>query len=260
MEQPSALRQARTAKALTQEEVCDQLNAITGGATTPTLLSAWESGRKRTGPRNRKALSKLYGIPAVVLFAHQDRDEATTTLEAAGTANVTRVLTRYDDLLRAMTQVVTGAQRHLVVTGSRSREPGYLRAIEDSLRCFPDLVHYRVLYGPPRHRALHDHLHRLMEIRNPGERRNGMKTLHIGLVDSPSVLERHFVASESAAVVPLPSFHGRDGFDCGVMLGAEASSGLVQHGREACAAARPLEALTDLHRLPVGAGHDLGEM
>ncbi|MFB6571284.1 hypothetical protein [Streptomyces noursei] len=45
----------------------------------------------------------------MVLFAHQDDDEATTALEAAGTDNITKVITRYDDLLRAMIQVVTGA-------------------------------------------------------------------------------------------------------------------------------------------------------
>ncbi|WP_344585065.1 helix-turn-helix transcriptional regulator [Streptomyces lunalinharesii] len=253
------LRRARVAQGLTQEQACDQLNRITGGGTSPTLLSAWETGRKRTGPRNRKALSKLYEIPIVVLFAHQDDDKATTPLEVAGTDNITKVITRYDDLLRAMIQVVTGARRQLVVTGSRSREPGYLRAVEDTLSCFPDLVHYRVLYGPPRHRALADHLHRLMEIRSPAERRNGVKTLQVGLVESRTVLERHFVASESAAVIPLPSFHGRDGFDCGVMLGPEAACGLVQHGREACAAARPLESISEVRRLPVGAGPDLGE-
>ncbi|MFD6153577.1 helix-turn-helix domain-containing protein [Streptomyces sp. NPDC060243] len=253
------LRRARTAKGWTQEQVCARLNAITGGGTSPTLLSAWESGRKRTGLRNRAALSKLFEIPVVQLFAHQDRHEATTALEVAGTGAVTRVLTRYEDLLRAMTEVVVGARRRLVVTGSRSREPSYLRAIEDTLEHFPDLVHYRELYGPPRHRALHEHLDRVFQLRDPSERRHGIRTLHVGVVDSPSVLERHFVASESAAVVPLPSFHGFDGFDCGVMLGAEAAAGLVQHGREACAAARALVSAAEVRRLPVGSGPDLGE-
>ncbi|WP_374757737.1 helix-turn-helix domain-containing protein [Streptomyces sp. NEAU-H3] len=130
---------ARTAKGWTQEQVCARLNAITGGGTSPTLLSAWESGRKRTGLRNRAALSKLFEIPVVQLFAHQDRHEATTALEVAGTGAVTRVLTRCEDLLRVMAEVVVGA--------------------------------------------------------------------------------RQFVASESAAVVPLRSFHGFDGFGCGSCWG-----------------------------------------
>ncbi|MFI7095484.1 XRE family transcriptional regulator [Streptomyces lydicus] len=247
----STLKRARLDLNLTQEEACDQLNAITGGATTPTLLSAWEHGRKRTGLKNRRGLCELYQRPSKELFAHQDRDEATTTLEATGTANVTRVLTRYTDLLEAMVEVVRGARHQLVVTGSRSREPRYLQTIEDTITRFPNLVHYRVLYGPPRHRELHEHLQHLLQLRDPSERRNGVKTLHVGLVQTPSALERHFLASENAAVIPLPSFHGADGFDCGVMLGAEAATGLVQHGREACASAHRLETLLDLRRLPV---------
>ncbi|MFE4055018.1 helix-turn-helix transcriptional regulator [Streptomyces sp. NPDC059096] len=263
MEQSSTLKKVRLDLNLTQEEACDRLNTITGGATTPTLLSAWESGRKRTGLKNRRALCELYALPSKELFAHQDGEGVTTTLDVTGTANVTRVLTRYPDLLGAMVDVVRGARHQLVVTGSRSREPGYLSAIESALSCFPDLVHYRVLYGPPRHRALREHLTRLIALRDPAERRNGVKTLHVGLVQSPSALERHFVASERAAVVPLPSFHGADGFDCGVMLGAEAAAGLVLHGREACASARRLEMPHDLRLLPVPTGHeapDLGEM
>ncbi|MDN3263251.1 hypothetical protein QWJ26_26235 [Streptomyces sp. CSDS2] len=63
--------------------------------------------------------------------------------------------------------------------------------------------------------------------------------------------ERFFVASETAAVVPLPSFHGADGFDCGVLLGREAAVGLVHHGREACASARPVETTEAVRALPV---------
>lgn len=247
---PSALKQVRLDLNFTLEEVCDQLNAITGGATTPTLLSAWESGRKRTGLRNRRGLCELYGKESRVLFAHQDGQEATTSLAEMGTANITQLLTRHVDLVEAMTSVVLAAKEQLVVTGSRSREPGYLSVIETALLGAPDLVHFRVLYGPPRHTELREHLARLLTLRDPAERRNGVKTLHIGLVESPSALERHFVASERAAVVPLPSFHGgADGFDCGVMLGAEAAAGLIQHGREACASAQPVETTHALRRL-----------
>ncbi|MFK0120118.1 hypothetical protein [Streptomyces sp. NPDC090994] len=70
------------------------------------------------------------------------------------------------------------------------------------------------------------------------------------MVESPEALERFFVASESAAVVPLPSFYGAEGFDCGVLLGREAA-GLVHHGREACASARPVETIEAVCALPV---------
>lgn len=186
-----------------------------------------------------------------VLFAHQDGVRATTRLAEQGTSIVIRLLTRHVDLVAGMTEVVLGAREQLVVAGSRSREPAYLAAIEGALVQVPGLVHYRVLYGPPRHAELWEHLHRLLSLRDPRQRLNGVRPLHIGFVESAAALERHFVASESAAVIPVPSFHGADGFDCGVMVGSEASVGLVQHGREACAAARQVNSLHDLYRLPM---------
>ncbi|WP_329127400.1 XRE family transcriptional regulator [Streptomyces sp. NBC_01465] len=232
----SALKRARTARNLTQEAAVDALNALTGGSTDASLLSAWEPGRRRTGKRNRAALCRLYRERTEVLFAHQDGAQA-SVLEQSGTAVVVRVLTRYSDLV----EVVAGAQEHLVVTGSHSREKTYLSSIETAVAQRPNLVHYRVLYGPPCHQELQAHLLRLLELRDPRARHNGIKTLHIGLVEPWSAMERYFVASETAAVVPLPSLHGAEGFDCGVVLSREAAVGLVHHGREACASTRPVE-------------------
>jgi hypothetical protein len=66
---------------------------------------------------------------------------------------VIKVLTRWTDLVEAMVSVAAGAREQLVVTGSRSREKAYLAAIETAVAQHPDLVHYRVLYGPARHGA-----------------------------------------------------------------------------------------------------------
>ncbi|WP_328392333.1 helix-turn-helix domain-containing protein [Streptomyces sp. NBC_00390] len=246
----STLKRARLARNMTLEEAADALNVITGGATDASLMSAWESARRRTGKRNRAGLCQLYRERPEVLFAHQD-GAATSVLETSGTAVVVKVLTRWTDLVEAMNDVVAQAREQLVVTGSRSREKAYLAAIETAVAQRPDLVHYRVLYGPPRHQALVDHLERLLELRDPSARCNGVKTLHIGLVERDVALERFFVASERAAVVPLPSFHGADGFDCGVLLSREAAVGLVHHGREACASARPVETITAVRMLTV---------
>ncbi|MGW6454682.1 XRE family transcriptional regulator [Streptomyces sp. NPDC055078] len=245
----SALKRARFALNMTLEEAADELNVLTGGAADASLMSAWESGRRRTGKRNRAGLCRLYRERPEVLFAHQDGTAATSVLETSGTAVVVEVLTRWTDLVEAMVEVAAGAREQLVVTGSRSREREYLAAIETVVAQQPDLIHYRVLYGPPRHRALAGHLLRLLELRDPSARRNGVKTLHIGMVEPTQALERFFVASERAAVVPLPSFHGADGFDCGVLLGREAAVGLVHHGREAWA--RPVETTEAVRALPV---------
>ncbi|MFP1629849.1 XRE family transcriptional regulator [Streptomyces sp. 5K101] len=245
----SALRRARLARNWTLDEAADRLNAITGGSADASVMSAWESGRRRTGKRNRAGLCQLYRERSDVLFAHQDGAPAGLVGLAPADA-VIKVLTRWTDLIDAMVEVVAGAREQLVVTGSRSREQTYLAAIETAVVQQADLIHYRVLYGPPRHQALSDHLVRLLELRDPCERRNGVKTLHIGMVDRAGAPERFFVASETAAVVPLPSFHGADGFDCGALLSREAAVGLVRHGREACASARPVETIDAVRALP----------
>jgi len=236
----SALRRARLLRGWTLEEAAGRLNAVTGGATDASLFSAWESGRKRTGLRNRAALARLFHERTEVLFAHQD-GMAPSVLEESGTSVVVGMLTRWAELVEAMTEVVTTAEEWLVATGSRSREKAYLAAIETAVAHSPDLVYYRILYGLPRHRELTDHLLRLLELRSPRERRNGVATLRIGAVEQESAMERFFVASERLAVVPLPSFHGSEGFDCGIMLARDAAVGLAQHGKEVCASARAVE-------------------
>ncbi|MCX4869507.1 hypothetical protein OG571_02220 [Streptomyces sp. NBC_01369] len=133
---------------MTLEEAADALNPITGGATD---ASAWESGRRRTGKRNRAGMCRLHRERPEVLFAHQD-GAATAVLETSDTAVVVKFRTRWTDLIDAMGSVAAGAREQPVVTGSRSREKAYLAAIETGVAQHPDWVHYQVLYGPPRHR------------------------------------------------------------------------------------------------------------
>jgi hypothetical protein len=44
---------------MTLEEAADALNVLTGGAADASLMSAWESGRRRTGKRSRGGLCRL---------------------------------------------------------------------------------------------------------------------------------------------------------------------------------------------------------
>ena len=123
------------------------------------------------------------------------------------------------------------------MAGSRSRDLAYLEVIEKILVAQPALVHYRLLFGPPRNTALHAHLGRLLELRDPTDRSLGMKTLHIGLIrPEQDMPERFFVASEHAAVVPIPSLTSAYGFDSGVLLGAQSAARLLDHARQCYAA------------------------
>jgi hypothetical protein len=144
-------------------------------------------------------------------------------------------------LLAALTDVVTAAREVLVVTGSRARDQSYLGAIEDALADRPGLVHYRVLYGPPRHPELADHLARLLALRDPAG-----PTLRLGLVASDRLPERFFCACESAAVVIIPSLTAADAFDTAAVLGPDEAAGLVAHGRETYDRSHKITKLPDL--------------
>jgi hypothetical protein len=189
-------------------------------------------------------LCEIYGQRPDALFAHQDRGLA------AGAAP--RLVAGFPELQRAMLDTVTGARECLVAAGSRSRDAKYLTAVEELLAARPGLVCYRVLFGAPRHRVLRDHLVRLLELRDPADRSLGVKTLHIGLVeDTGSSPERFFCASEQMAVVPIPSLTSHEAFDSGVVFGAVVAARLVDHCRQAYAAARRIETLDEVRSLRV---------
>lgn len=237
------------ARPATLEQVCEELDTRSkegSSGVTPGMLSGWERGVHITSIRYRKVLSDFYDRPPEVLFAHQDQQ-----LTAA--AEAPRLLVGHHDLREAMTQVVRDARRYLAVVGSRSRDGAYLDTIETVLAERPELVHYRVLFGPPRHQVLRDHLLRLVAIRDPHDRSLGLKTLHIGVVeDDPGAPERFFCASETAAVVPIPSLTSSDAFDSGVLFEADVAERLIDHARQCYAGARKVETEQALRNVPIG--------
>ena len=162
------------------------------------MLSGWELGRHVTSIGHRAMLCEIFGQPPDVLFAHQDEHLA------SGLAGP-KLLAGWDALQAAMLATVTGARECLVVTGSRSRDRKYLEAIEAVVVERPSLVCYRVLFGPPHHQVLNEHLLELLRLRDPGDRSLGVKTLHVGMVEDVTASpERFFCASERMAVtVPL---------------------------------------------------------
>ena len=244
----SPLRQARLARNWTLERVVEEIDLRTPGGhsgVTPSMVSGWELGRHTTSIGHRAMLCAIYGQPPDVLFAHQDHG-----LTARGGAP--RLLAGFADLHKAMLDTVTGARECLVVMGSRSRDATYLEAIETVLAERPSLVYYRVLFGPPHHRVLKEHLLALLRLRDPNDRSLGVKTLHLGMVEDTTLMpERFFCASEQMAVVPIPSLTSHEAFDSGVVLGEAAAARLLDHGRQAYAAARRVETVEDVTALDV---------
>ncbi|MEV6801941.1 XRE family transcriptional regulator [Micromonospora rifamycinica] len=245
--EPSPLRRARLARGWTLEKVVEAFDQRTTGGhsgVTPTMVSGWELGRHTTSHAHRKTLCAIYGKSVDELFTHQDN-------HLGDHGDGPQLLARYADLNEAMLTVVAQARECLIVTGSRSRSTGYLQAIEAALTASPALIFYRVLHGPPHYRVLREHLARLLEIRDPRDRSLGVKTLNLGIEEDPLAPERFFVASERAAVVPIPSLTSHEAFDSGVLLGAGPASRLLDHGRQAYAAARRIETVADVQALDV---------
>jgi len=248
LQEPSALRRARLARNLTLEKVVEEIDLRSPGGhsgVTPSMLSGWELGRHTTSIGHRKTLCEIYGQPPEKLFAHQDK-------HLREPASSPTLLASFADLQDALLATVTGARDCLVAMGSRSRDPQYLAAIETALAERPGLVHYRVLFGPPHHRILRDHLLRLLELRDPGDRSLGIKTLHLGIVEDTVVIpERFFCASEQTAAVPIPSLTSAEAFDSGVRLGPLAAARLIDHCRQAYAASRRIESAVLVRALEV---------
>lgn len=233
----SPLRQARLDRHATLEHICadlDDRSASGSSGVHPGMLSKWETGIHHTSAKYRRMLSDYYGRDAEVLFAHQDQRRDHPTVAP-------RLVHTHSALQEAMLTLVTEAQEYLVGTGSRSRDPDYLHAIEDALDRHSSLVHYRVLFGPPRHRILVEHLLRLIELRDPADRSHGVKTLHISMIDNPDYPERHLLASERGAVVTIPSLTSAEGFDTAIVLGAAEGARYLEHVRQVYLCGRRLE-------------------
>lgn len=245
--EPSPLRRARLARNWTLEDVVGAIDARAPdghSGVTPSMVSSWELGRHTTSIGHRKTLCEIYRQRPNDLFSHQD--------EGLASRGSPKLLTDFGELQKAMLATVAGASECLVATGSRSRDHDYLSAIEQALAERPGLVHYRVLFGPPRHQVLKDHLLRLLHLRDPRDRSLGIKTLHLGVVDlTDDSPERFFCASEQMAVVPIPSLTSHEAFDSGVLLAALPAQRMMDHARQAYAWARRVESVEDVINLPV---------
>ena len=252
----SPLRLARRHRNWTLDQVVAEIDAYLGGSgVTASLVSAWERGSRRTSPRYRTALCAIYQQPPETLFAHQDRGRPSLTLVDAdqGLTSPVAVVCGFEQLQAAMVRVVDSAMVSLAVAGSRSRDPAYLAAIEHVLKARPRVIHWRVLFGPPHRQVLMDHLLRLLELRDPADRSYGTQTLHLGMVnDQLREPERFFVASESQAVVTIPSLTAASNFDTGVVLTHPAQArALIEHAKQLYAGSAKLETPADVRALPV---------
>lgn len=165
----------------------------------------------------------------------------------------------YDDVQAALWSVVDEASRFLVCAGSRSRDEAYLRLIEDRLRAEPELSYCRLLFGPPHHAVLRDHLLRVIEIRDPRRTAQGAgKSIFIGLHDDITTEPERFVcANEHRAVLPQLSLNGLSLYDTAFVVNdPERAEKWASRLREAYYAGRRIETAADIRALPILKGDD----
>lgn len=256
-------RQAwRHAHGLTQDEVAAQYNRLLDDSRAPMTgkrisdYETWPHGGVKPTVAALSILAKAFGTSSSRLIDQDDRKVLTkherVVLAAqpvpavSATEPAVHLITSGTQLSAAMIEVAQGARESLVAVGSRSADINYLQAIERALADRPSLVHYRVLIGLPHNQVLKDHLLRLLEPHNNGER------VHISLhIDLTRHHERFFVASEQAAVAALPSTSSPMNFDTGLLVRDPAYvQGLLQHGK-ALHGKHRLESLEAVQKLEV---------
>jgi hypothetical protein len=162
------------------------------------------------------------------------------------------LVTSGGELTAALVDVVRNAQEHLVAVGSRSSETTYLQEIERAIQDKPQLIHYRILLGPPHSQVLKDHLLRLLALRPTQINGRAQQTLHVSILnDLARYPERFFVASEQAAVIILPSANSPMNFDTAIIVHEpQYVQRLLQHGKALYSKHR-LESFDAVDRLEV---------
>ena len=165
-----------------------------------------------------------------------------------------RVIRSFKELLAYNQRIVREAKESLFTTGSRSRDDKYLKAIEARLKAAPKLVHHRVLFGPPYHQVLKDHLRRLLQLRDPDDRKHGFKTIHLGLYsDFGRQFEVFILGNEREASVILPSLLGVGEYNSGIVFtGRDEVDDLLRFVKDLYGWSSKVETLADIQSLTVG--------
>lgn len=161
------------------------------------------------------------------------------------------VIKSWEDLLAYNEQIVNEASESLYITGSRSRDAKYLKAIEQKLQATPALALYRVLFGPPHHLVLKEHLRQLLKLRDPRDRTHGYQTMHIGLFsDYQRQFETFILGNENEALVLLPSLLGVGEYNSGIIFtGREEVDGLLRFVKGLYGWSTKLETLAEVEAL-----------
>jgi transcriptional regulator with XRE-family HTH domain len=169
----------------------------------------------------------------------------------------TTVLTSTADVIQANVDIASSAKEVLLCAGSRARDASYLSAIEVALGESPKLAHYRLMALPPFRRVFQRHLLRLIELRDPLDRSQGYKTIHVGIYqDTIKQPEFNACVNERTGLVVLPSIFSAGEYNTAMLTNDKAVvDGLIRYGKTLYQMSTPLEtawAISDLGLLENG--------
>jgi hypothetical protein len=130
-----------------------------------------------------------------------------------------RILTTKRELYNALYSVVNEAEKYLLVSGSRSRDKGYLSRIRERVFASNPIEFYCILFGPPRNTILHGHLKELLESIPAKKLNESSSNVHIALLPYPGRIPERFVClNEKKAVIPLQSVNRIDEYDTALVI------------------------------------------
>jgi transcriptional regulator with XRE-family HTH domain len=238
-----SLRAARVSRHWTLRRLVEEVENMAGQPTglTESLISQWEHGNVRPSMRYRALVAQVFA-PDEIDFDGGDQ----------GPARGMALVTSHGDMIGALLRIVREAETLLTITGSRSREIGYLREIESAMAGRRSLIHYRELFGPPRNQVFKDHLSRLIEICDPLDRSvAGVQRLHVGMAPE-GFQEESLCVSEKEALIVLPSLVAPGNFDTGLVLSSSRHAReLVAHVQQLYQAGTKIETQQAVQQLPV---------
>lgn len=124
----------------------------------------------------------------------------------------------YRELYQNKNSVIKGATSDIVITGSRSRDVGYLTAVEEKISG-SNVNYTRVLFEPVRKIEMKNHLTNIFEMMEGTTIPNGQNRISVGAMAKEQDFPECFIcANEKKAVIILPSFKVLRGYDTAIVI------------------------------------------
>jgi hypothetical protein len=174
---------------------------------------------KRTLEKAERSQTIRYDRALLIAKYYKKNCEELLDESAHPVRTTVSLLRLYHDVQAKHFSIANNARKFLICFGSRARDVQYLNAIEESLKHYPSLTYSRILFHPPFHQVLQDHLLKVLLLRSPYDRSEGFQTVNLCLYnDFIRQPEINICMNESEANLVLPSMHIPGAYDTSMVL------------------------------------------